>query len=123
MTDDLTQLTIKDASRLLRLGSISAADLVTAHVQRIERQTLRSQDIADLRGADAERQRAERPVRGCVAIAADYRHAGLREAELWADDVHDALPGAVHALDRDAEFAAIGFQLSYLLGGDRVQDR
>ena len=37
MTDDLTQLTIKEASRLLRLGSISAADLVTAHVQRIDR--------------------------------------------------------------------------------------
>src|SRR5439155_8708748 len=37
VTDDLTQLTIKDASRLLRLGSISAADLVTAHVQRIGR--------------------------------------------------------------------------------------
>ncbi|TMF40085.1 MAG: Asp-tRNA(Asn)/Glu-tRNA(Gln) amidotransferase subunit GatA [Chloroflexi bacterium] len=37
MTDDLTELTIKEASRLLRLGSISAADLVTAHVQRIER--------------------------------------------------------------------------------------
>ena len=37
MTDDLTLLTIKEASRLLRLGSISAADLVTAHVERIER--------------------------------------------------------------------------------------
>jgi len=37
VTDDLTELTIKEASRLLRLGSISAADLVTAHVQRIER--------------------------------------------------------------------------------------
>ncbi|HUE68148.1 MAG TPA: amidase family protein, partial [Candidatus Acidoferrum sp.] len=37
MSDDLTQLTIKEASRLLRLGSISSADLVTAHVQRIER--------------------------------------------------------------------------------------
>jgi aspartyl-tRNA(Asn)/glutamyl-tRNA(Gln) amidotransferase subunit A len=34
---DLTELTIKDASRLLRLGSISASDLVTAHVERIER--------------------------------------------------------------------------------------
>ncbi|HKW71748.1 MAG TPA: Asp-tRNA(Asn)/Glu-tRNA(Gln) amidotransferase subunit GatA [Candidatus Dormibacteraeota bacterium] len=30
-------MTIKDASRLLRLGSISAADLVSAHVDRIER--------------------------------------------------------------------------------------
>ena len=31
-------------------------------------------------GADAERQRAERAVRGGVAIAADHRHAGLRQA-------------------------------------------
>ncbi len=37
MTDDLTQLTVRDAVRLLRLGSISSADLVTAHVERIER--------------------------------------------------------------------------------------
>ncbi len=37
MTDELTSLTIKEASRLLRLGSVSSADLVTAHVQRIER--------------------------------------------------------------------------------------
>ena len=37
MIDDLTELTIKDAARLLRLGSISSADLVTAHVERIER--------------------------------------------------------------------------------------
>ena len=36
-SSDLTELTIKDASRLLRLGSISAADLVSAHVDRIER--------------------------------------------------------------------------------------
>jgi len=36
-SDDLTRLTITDASRLLRLGSISSADLVTAHVERIER--------------------------------------------------------------------------------------
>ncbi|HEY3085863.1 MAG TPA: Asp-tRNA(Asn)/Glu-tRNA(Gln) amidotransferase subunit GatA [Candidatus Dormibacteraeota bacterium] len=37
MTDDLTQLTVKEALRLLRSGSVSAADLVAAHVQRIER--------------------------------------------------------------------------------------
>ena len=34
---DLTQLTVKETLRLLRLGSVSAADLVTAHVERIER--------------------------------------------------------------------------------------
>jgi aspartyl-tRNA(Asn)/glutamyl-tRNA(Gln) amidotransferase subunit A len=34
---DLTELTIKEAGRLLRLHSISSAELVTAHVERIER--------------------------------------------------------------------------------------
>jgi aspartyl-tRNA(Asn)/glutamyl-tRNA(Gln) amidotransferase subunit A len=33
----LTELTIKEAARLLRLRSFSAAELVTAHVERIER--------------------------------------------------------------------------------------
>src|SRR3981189_3040860 len=37
VTDDLTQLTVREAGRLLHLGSISSADLVTAHVERIER--------------------------------------------------------------------------------------
>ena len=37
MTSDLAELTINEAARLLRLHSISAADLVTAHVERIER--------------------------------------------------------------------------------------
>ena len=36
-SDDLTRLTVKEALRLLRLGSISSADLVTAHVDRIEK--------------------------------------------------------------------------------------
>jgi aspartyl-tRNA(Asn)/glutamyl-tRNA(Gln) amidotransferase subunit A len=34
---DLTDLTIKEAARLLRLRSFSSAELVTAHVERIER--------------------------------------------------------------------------------------
>ena len=34
---DLTELTIKEATRLLRLHSISAAELVTAHVRKIQR--------------------------------------------------------------------------------------
>jgi aspartyl-tRNA(Asn)/glutamyl-tRNA(Gln) amidotransferase subunit A len=34
---DLTELTIKEAGRLLRLHSISSAELVTAHVERIDR--------------------------------------------------------------------------------------
>jgi len=34
---DLTELTIKEAARLLRLRSFSASELVTAHVERIEK--------------------------------------------------------------------------------------
>ena len=34
---ELTQLTVKEAARHLRLGSFTAAELVTAHVERIER--------------------------------------------------------------------------------------
>ena len=34
---ELTELTIADAARLLRLHSISASELVTAHIERIER--------------------------------------------------------------------------------------
>ena len=34
---DLTELTIKEAARLLRLRSFSSAELVTAHVERIEK--------------------------------------------------------------------------------------
>jgi aspartyl-tRNA(Asn)/glutamyl-tRNA(Gln) amidotransferase subunit A len=37
VNDDLTRLTIKDAARHLRVGSFTAAELVTAHVERIER--------------------------------------------------------------------------------------
>ena len=49
--------------------------------------------MLDFTGADAKCQRAEGAMRGGVAIAADYRHAGLRKAELGTDYVHDALAG------------------------------
>ena len=39
---DLTELTIKDAARLLRLRSFSSAELVTAHVERIAKVVLPS---------------------------------------------------------------------------------
>ena len=34
---DLTELTVTEAARLLRLRSFSSVELVTAHVERIER--------------------------------------------------------------------------------------
>ena len=50
---------------------------------------LGGEDVLDLAGADAERQRAERAVRRGVAVAADDRHARLGDAQLRPDDVDD----------------------------------
>ena len=80
------------------------------------------QHVFHLAGADAKSQRAECAVRSGVAVAANYRHPGLREAELGADDVHDALAVAVDAQTADAEFGAVGFQLRELFGRDGVDD-
>ena len=72
-------------------GRQAAVDVDAPHLQRIERQALRREHVAHLRGADAERDRAERAVRRRVAVAARDGHARLREPELRADDVDDAL--------------------------------
>ena len=74
---------------------VDAADL-----QRVERQALRRQHVAHLRGADAERDGAERAVRRRVAVAAGDRHARLRQPELGPDHVHDALVLAARTAGR-----------------------
>ena len=48
-------------------------------------------------------------MRGGVAIAADYGHAGLGETLFGADYVDDALLLAIEAEAAYAEFFAIGF--------------
>ena len=72
-------------------------------------QTLGCEYVLDFAGADAECQRAERPVGGGMAIAADHRHAGLGETKLRADHVDDALALAMHAFQGDAELFAVDF--------------
>ncbi len=79
------------------------------------RQGLGGEDVLDLAGADAERQRAEGAVGGGVGVAADDGHAGLREALLRADDVDDALAGRVHRVQGDAELGAVVAQRLDLL--------
>ena len=66
-------------------------------------QRLRRQHVLDLARADAEGQGAEGAVRAGVAVAADDRGAGQREAQLGADDVDDALADVVHVEQLDAE--------------------
>ena len=57
-----------------------------------------------------------------MAVAADDRHARLRESKFWADDVHNALVGRIHVEERNAKFLAILLQRLDLQRGDRVGD-
>ncbi len=66
------------------------------------------------------RERAERAVRRRVAVAADDRHARLRDAELRADHVDDALAAAARRVQRDAELLAVAAQRLELLLGELV---
>ena len=86
-------------------------------------QRLGGEDHLDLAGPDAERQRAERPVRGRVRVAADDRHAGLGEPQLRPDDVDDALGVAAERVDRDAELGAVRLELPDLRRRLQVDDR
>ena len=83
-------------------------------------QTLGGQHVADLAGADAEGQRAERAVGGGVAVAADDGLAGLGQAQFRADHVDDAAMVAVVIEQLDAvarAVAAQGVDLVFGFGG------
>jgi len=73
--------------------------------------------------ADAESQRAESAMGAGVAIATDDGHAGLGQALLRADHVHDALSIAAQRVERDAELLAVAGQLIKLGGGLRISHR
>ena len=78
--------------------------------------------MLDLGRADAMRERAEGAVGRGVAVAADDRGSGQREALLRPDDVHDALPRIELVVIFDAEFARILGQLLDLLAALRILD-
>src|SRR5439155_18929347 len=70
---------------------------------------------------DAEGQRAERAMGAGVAVAADNRHAGLREALLRPDHMDDALLLAAEREQWDAEVAAVALKLVELRSGLHVR--
>ena len=84
------------------------------------RQRLRREHVLDLGRADPEGERAERAVRGRVAVAADDRHPGLGEPELGADHVDDPLAPAAGRVEADAELLAVPPQRLELCGGELV---
>ena len=80
------------------------------HLQRVQREALRREHVAHLRRADAERDGAERAVRRGVAVAARDRHPRLRQPQLRADDVDDALRAARQVEQPDAMLAAVALE-------------
>jgi hypothetical protein len=85
-------------------------------------QALRGKHVFHLAGADAKGQGAECAVSGRVAVAANHRHAGLGQAELWADHVHNALAIAMNTVEADAELPAILVKLFDLLATELIDD-
>ena len=86
------------------------------------REGLRGEDVLDLAGADAEGERTEGAVGRGVRVAADDRHAGLGDAQLRADDVHDALLDVAERVQPDPELGAVAPQRLDLRARDRVGD-
>jgi hypothetical protein len=86
------------------------------------RQRLRGQHVLHFAGADAKCQRAEGAVGRGVRVAADDGHARLGDAQLRADDVHDALIARVHVVELDAEVGAVLAQRGDLLGRNLIDD-
>ena len=73
--------------------------------------------------ADAEGERPQGAVRGGVAVAADDRHARLRDSQFRADHVHDALIGITQIEQPHAELEAVVAERVDLLLRDRIGDR
>src|SRR5205807_1661751 len=106
-------------------GDPSGTLAVDENVERLGarlNETLSCEDMFDFAGADAKGQRAECTVRGGVAVAANNSLPGLGDAQLGADDMHDALILAVHVEETDTGFATVflqGFKLEF---GIVIQD-
>jgi hypothetical protein len=107
-------------------GAELAVDVNAPYLQRVEREALRREDVADLRGTDAKGDGAKSAVRGRMAVAARDRHPRLRQAQLGADDVHDALVLAARrtrSVELDAEFAAVALEHARHFLGSEVDER
>ena len=81
--------------------------LDAADLQRAQRHRLRREHVTHLARADAKRDRAKRPVRARMRIAAGDRRAGLGDALLGPDNVHDPLLAARAVEKRDAKLRAV----------------
>ena len=77
---------------------------------------LGGQHVFDLGSADAECKCAERTVGGGMAVTTDDGHARQGAALFGPDDMHDALPGVAHFVERDSEVGCVFAHDIELLG-------
>ncbi len=109
------------------LGGDAGAEIAfDAHFHGLpcaQQQRLRRKHVLDLARADAERERAQRAVRGGVAVAADQRGAGEGEALLGPDDVDDALLAAGRVEVAHAERGRVALERGELVAALGVGDR
>ncbi len=85
-------------------------------------QRLGGEHVLDLGGADAEGERTQGAMRRGMAVAANDRHARLREPLFRADDVDDALVDAIDREIGDAKIADILLERVDLQLGFRLVD-
>jgi hypothetical protein len=75
-----------------------------------------------LRGADAERQGAERAMGGGMGISTHQGHTGQGRPLLRTHHMHDALARIVHAEEGDLKLVAVLLQGADLQAGDGVRN-
>jgi flp pilus assembly protein tadG len=78
--------------------------------------------MLDLAGADPEGQRPEGAMGGRVGVPAHDGHARLREAQLRADGVNDALIGVAQGMQAHAELGAVRTQCLDLSAAGDIGD-
>ena len=101
----------------------AAVDLDAADFWLLDRHTPGGEHIAHLRGANAEGDRSEGAVGAGVAVATGDGHARLGEAQLRANDMHDALASAGFVEELDAAFTHVALDLHEHLLGHGVKQR
>ena len=79
------------------------------------RKCLRCKNVFHFAGANSECECAECTMGCCVAVAAHDGHARKRATLFWTNDVHDALLGMTHWVQRDTKLFCVGAQHFNLL--------
>ena len=79
------------------------------------RKRLRCKNVFHFAGTNSESKRAECTMGCSVAIAAHDGHAWKRATLFWSNDVHDALLGMTHWVQRDTKLFCVCAQHFNLL--------